>query len=67
MAMENLNLRYNVLNAQLTRYLDQLERGALADSPELRVQLVQDFILRGDAQNYLVFGDPAVTLRISES
>ena len=44
MAMEGLNLRYSMLNSQLTRYLDQLERRILVDSPQLRAQLAQDFI-----------------------
>jgi peptidase C25-like protein len=65
MALEHMNLRFSEYNATLTRYQDQLERRTLTDTPKFRAQLADDFISRGDAQNYMILGDPAVSLRIS--
>jgi hypothetical protein len=63
-AMADMSKRYDVGNALLTSAFDNLQR----DNPQLLydpAELVEAFITRNDAQNYFVFGDPAVRLRMS--
>lgn len=67
LAMANMNMRYNVMNARLTSTFDRLQRGKLQVTPEFRNRLGDAFILRSDAQNYMIFGDPATRLRIPTS
>ena len=63
-AMEDMNKRYNVCNSLLTSCLDEQRRLLAIGKPlewkEFFDQIVEVFILRSDAQNYMVFGDPAV-------
>jgi hypothetical protein len=65
-AMEDMNQRYTVTNAQLTGAWDRLQRGRIQATPEFWSRVASTFITRSDAQNYLVFGDPAARLRISD-
>jgi hypothetical protein len=65
LAMANMNARYNIENVRLTNIYDRLQRRRLEWTPEVRRRLGDAFILRSDAQNYLVFGDPAARLRIA--
>ena len=64
LAMREMNQRYDFMNAHLSNIYDQIQRrqGAIDDS--LKKELASLFITRSDAQNYMVFGDPAVQLRI---
>lgn len=64
LAMADMNKRYDLGNALLTNTIDRLQRGTIAITPEFHSRLVNAFIMRTDAQNYMVFGDPAVSLRI---
>ena len=64
-AMGDLGKRYGELNALLTNTWDRMSRGALQMSPELEARLANQFIMRSDAQNYLVFGDPAAQVRVA--
>jgi hypothetical protein len=64
LAMSRFPKRYDITNAQLTSTFDRLQRGSLQMTPTLRTKLAQVFITRSDAQNYMIFGDPAVRLRI---
>jgi hypothetical protein len=66
-AMADINKRYDVTNAQLTNAFDRLQRGTIQFTPEFQARLVNTFILRSDAQNYMVFADPAARIRIPES
>jgi len=62
--MEDMNKRYNICNSLLTSLLDEqhqnLIEGRDIDWQEFFSQITDTFILRSDAQNYMVFGDPAV-------
>jgi hypothetical protein len=65
-AMSTLNERYSTTNAVLTGAYDRLMRGRAKATPEFGRKLADTFIMRSDAQNYLVFGDPAARLRIAD-
>lgn len=62
-AMDDMNKRYNVCNSMLTTALDELKRRRMRGQPikeeEFFGQIADIFIFRTDAQNYMVFGDPA--------
>lgn len=63
-AMADMSTRYNTTNAQLSATFDLLQK-----KPDFQVphtQLVDLFLTRSDAQNYMIYGDPAVCLRIPE-
>lgn len=64
LAMSDLNKRFDYANAQLTLSFDRMVRRKQVLTPTQRKQLANTFIFRSDAQNYLVFGDPAASLRI---
>lgn len=64
LAMEGINERYSVCNALLTRTQDRIQRGTMTWTPESEATFVDTWITRGDAQNYLIFGDPAASLRL---
>jgi hypothetical protein len=64
LAMQDMNGRFALYNAMLTDIRDQQERGNLPTTPQFRARFVDRWIIRGDAQNYMVFGDPAARLRI---
>ena len=67
LAMEAMNNRYNISNALLTSAYDRQQRGTLKWTPETSRRFVDQWILRSDAQNYMVLGDPAARLRIPEA
>ena len=64
LAMEGMSKRLNVANQLLMVYYDRQRRGTLEVTPESNRRLVDHWIFRSDAQNYMVFGDPAARLRI---
>jgi hypothetical protein len=66
LAMEDMFSRYNITNAQLSSTFDRLKRGKIQATPEFHTRLASLFLTRSDAQNYMVFGDPAAHLRIPE-
>jgi len=63
LTMNEMNARYGIGNAQLSNFLDQVQRGKKTFEAYIN-WLVDTFITRSDAQNYMIFGDPAVRLRI---
>jgi hypothetical protein len=63
LALERMNKRYAVGNALLSSLLDQMQRGLVVNE-DLQARIADIFIFRSDAQNYLVFGDPAARPRI---
>lgn len=67
LAMSDMNKRFDYANAELTLTFDRMMRRRLEITPALHKRLANTFIFRSDAQNYMVFGDPAVSLRIPEA
>ena len=63
-AMEDMHARYGLCNAKITRTYDLQRRNRLEWTPELKAGFLDNWILRGDSQNYMVLGDPAARLRI---
>jgi Peptidase family C25 len=66
LAMEDMFERYNIINAQLTATFDRLKKGRIELTPDFRSRFVDLFLTRSDAQNYMIYGDPAVYLRIPD-
>jgi hypothetical protein len=64
LAMHDMNTRYAVCNALITSTNDRLRRGKLKWNAQLEARFLDIWITRSDAQNYLIFGDPAARLRI---
>ena len=64
LAMEDMNKKYSVCNVMLNNVYDRLQRGKFKWTPETERRFVDTWIIRGDAQNYMIFGDPAASLRI---
>lgn len=64
LAMEGINERYSLCNALLTNTNDRIQRGTMTWTEEAMAGFVDTWITRGDAQNYLIFGDPAASLRL---
>ena len=63
-AISRLNDRYNDTNAILATTLDQARKNSNKLSPEFFREIADLFVTRSDAQNYMVFGDPAVSINI---
>jgi hypothetical protein len=59
-AMEAMNKRYDAGNAYLSSAWERQQHGTLPDTVDFKRKLVNAFVVRSDAQNYLLFGDPAV-------
>ena len=66
LAMEDMNKKYSVYNVMLNGVYDRLKRGTFKWTPETERSFVDTWIIRSDAQNYMIFGDPAARLRIPE-
>jgi hypothetical protein len=65
LAMSDMNKRYDLKNAQLATILDMLKKGKIKEDREFFIGLANAFLIRSDAQNYMVFGDPAARLYIA--
>jgi hypothetical protein len=66
LAMEGINERYSICNGTLSNISDRIQRGVMTWSAEAKANFVDTWISRGDAQNYLIFGDPAARLRLPD-
>jgi hypothetical protein len=66
LAMEDMNRKYSVSNIILNSVYDRIQRGAFKWTPEAEKRFLDTWIIRSDAKNYMVFGDPAARLRIPE-
>jgi hypothetical protein len=62
-AMSDLNARYGRMSVQLVNAYDRRAAGTLPDTPQIRARIVDMFCIRNDAQNYIVLGDPAASVR----
>jgi hypothetical protein len=67
LAMRDINTRYSVCNALITNTYDCQRRGRLQWNARLKARFLDNWILRGDSQNYMIFGDPGARLRIPET
>lgn len=66
-ALNEMNSRYSFCNGELSNFYDDVKRKKKSIDSS-KDWLVDTFMFRSDAQNYMVFGDPAVRIRIpSES
>lgn len=63
-ALSTMNEEYNFGNSYLSSLWDRIQRGGHEMTLERNSRLVNTFIKRSDAQNYMIFGDPAARLRI---
>ena len=64
LAMQDMNHKYSACNALITNTYDRERRGKLMWTRELKASFLDNWITRSDAQNYMIFGDPGVSLRI---
>ena len=64
LAMEGLNTRYAQCNAVLANTADRIQRGTMTWDDDNLASFLDTWITRGDAQNYMVLGDPAANLRL---
>jgi hypothetical protein len=66
LAMDDINKKYSTSNIMINSFYDRLKRGTFTWTPETERRFVDTWIIRSDAQNYMVLGDPAARLRIPE-
>lgn len=64
-ALWEMNRRYNWCNTLLTNIYDRVARGRIRFE-DVRQSLIQTFITRSDAQNFMLLGDPGTYLRIGD-
>jgi hypothetical protein len=65
LSMRGMNgIRYSLCNALISNTYDRQQRGKLQWNVSLEARFLDNWITRSDAQNYMVFGDPAAKLRI---
>lgn len=64
LALREMGSRYGLCNALITSTYDRQKRGKLTWNEALERSFLDNWITRGDAQNYMIFGDPATRLRI---
>jgi len=62
LAMTDMNKRYDLKNAQLSTTFDLLKKGKIKETRDFFIGLANAFLIRSDAQNYMVLGDPAARL-----
>jgi hypothetical protein len=60
-AMKDLNEKHAALSANLSDILQQIRKGRVVPAP----QLARLWVERNDAQNYVLLGDPAATLKVA--
>lgn len=64
LALQFMNDRYTATNALLANTCDREKRGRIEWTEELSRRFLDTWIIRSDAQNYMVLGDPAARVRI---
>lgn len=65
-AMTGMAERLNSENGVVANMLDSQKRGKVIDN-KFYMDLSDHFLRRTDAQNFLIFGDPAVSLRLPDN
>jgi hypothetical protein len=66
-AMNQMNSRYDFESNRISRMYDKLRRNRVDNITEFQLNLSERWLSRADAQNHMVFGDPATRLRITTS
>lgn len=61
-ALDQFNVRWAALSADLSEVLDAIGHGGTVPG----VELANKWVARDDARNYIIFGDPAVRLRVED-
>lgn len=64
LALGRMTGRYGQLSAELARTYQKIDTDEFVLTTERRERLANTFITRNDAQNHLVFGDPAALIRL---
>lgn len=64
LVLNTMNERLGIGNHMLANAADRIASGAEVMTPEKNSTLVEYWITRTDAQNYMLFGDPATYVRI---
>lgn len=67
LSIRPINDRFNICNAILTKMYDDMRKQEFEWKPQSNEDICDNWILRSDAQNYLIFGDPAAKLRIPQN
>lgn len=63
-SLEDLNKRYDINNSIITNLIDQLQKGKIEITSSFYDKIADLFITRTDAQNYMIFGDPATRINL---
>lgn len=62
-SMADMNSRYNFLSGMLSNYMDGIKTGMIDPEDKTIVhQIAETFMTRNDAQNFLIYGDPAARI-----
>lgn len=64
LALQEMNKRYNNLNAYLTNLFDSVQQAGVNNNERLMKKIAYSYVVRNDAQNFMILGDPAVRLRL---
>ncbi len=64
-SLEEMNKRYDIENAVIVNRIDQAKKQS-EFSEKLYTSIAEEFILRSDAQNYMLLGDPAVKINVTK-
>lgn len=63
LSLGDMNKRYDLLSCVLASYMDGIKTGRIDPESETIVhQIAETFMTRNDAQNYMVYGDPAARI-----
>ncbi len=65
MALDSMNANYNLGNNLINNFNDRVRAGLEQLTPEKKSTLVDYWITRNDAANYMLFGDPATYINIA--
>ncbi|MFX0210907.1 MAG: hypothetical protein ACFFDT_33315, partial [Candidatus Hodarchaeota archaeon] len=64
LVLDTMNENYGIGNAMIASAYDRFRSGHEIMTPEKSERLVEFWITRSDAQNYMLFGDPGTYVRI---
>jgi hypothetical protein len=63
-SINRLNTRYEEYSIYISNMVDQAVKNSVRLSPEFFKDMADTFVTMSDAKNYMVFGDPAVSINI---